>query len=94
MVEIKYGDQGQNNARVLIPSMTSGQTVTLQSHGYKMPGNFFITTDPGYLKPTGQKLVDILPGEEKTVDIKTYETVKIVASALENAKYEGEFTIS
>ena len=87
MVEIKYND------RILMPSMESGQTVTLQSHGYKMPGNFQITTDPGYLKPAGTKIITIRPGETKEEDISSFKKVKVEADALDNAKYEGEYTI-
>ena len=89
MVKIEY------NERTLVPQMQSGESITIQSHGYKMPGHFKITAESGYLKPEGT-LIETIPGNQtKTFDVAIYEKIQVtVKDAGTIPYYEGEFTIN
>lgn len=90
MVQVKYDN------RVLIPQMQSGESIILQTHNYKMPGNITITTEEGYLKPEGTKVIDITQnvlGER--YDVKEFtEVILNVTTDGSNPQYNGEYTIS
>lgn len=74
MVEVKY------NGRTLVESMKQGQTLTLQSHNYTMPGNFTLTTDPSFIKPEGKKSIIYTANGIYTEPVREFEYVEITVS--------------